>query len=902
MVSELESQCSQAVVIACPPARSRVLLVLISMCIARLLDVCKADVLCGAMDRVSAHASKPTMSTSSSISKIRTVLLIAYLSVVAFCVSALRPATLTTPRSQALLRRRLKETPCSSATNMLDIGGHDGIGSQTGLTNSACCDACAKLAGCKAAVWVASELSCYFKDAAAPTHPAADGSWVIVPGILKVLESELLEEERDVSTVEAAITDEAPTPTLRGDSNHGLKRNMFVGEHDFKLHGANGYEQEVTPSIAARGFSDDDDAASARLMGFTAKLTRGESVKIVVLGGSASKELTGVSTAHWREQGPYAQGLEQWLNAAYPRPPGAKGHNVVNLAEPGQGSGAFAQKLMLLRPQWGDADLILIEFGINDGDDGKVHPWDLKGTEANFEAVLRALLGHSETIAVLTLELASAAYRPSFGAKASLQCVAASAIQPNANKVTGHSWLFQAGSLGRQFVSTSVDGDAKKKHGCVPEVDHSEQWKEPRTASWVHRPIARFYGVPSIDFTKAFRVDEMMRTIDEAWRREGALSIEELPFGCRTLPPWDHHHSTWPTWSTADSWRDDAELKCSQCTQLGCFASPPSTKEWCRSTSGSSNQRCQFAPERALYCQCISVWWPELHLQDREHHHGGPMMHEAITSLVILRLAQAQARRERLGVPLHMLQAFPIPAGFLHSDAEYGVLVEKLLPDRTVLYATADALGVRNARGDTVLESNEDVSSAWSRSDNLACLHFSDCPSFAPRGERQCSAAYWSKVDALLPQYDGSYASASASYDAAIGGWQYRAYNKKKRGWIYNNPGEGQAFALRLSFDTGDAKSTYKIRLGILRSYEKMGAFSVVVMLCDGSETSIEVDGEWSKHESVFSTVDLPLTLVGGTHVGEVLVVITPHAMRQGRSGNKVKVLSISVVKDIHTA
>ena len=369
------------------------------MSIARLLEVCKADVLCGAMDRVSAHASKPTMSTSSSKDPHRSPHCVFVRRRVLFFRAA------TTPRSQALLRRRLKETPCSSAKNMLDIGGHDGIGSQTGLTNSACCDACAKLAGCKAAVWVASELSCYFKDAAAPTHPAADGSWVIVPGILKVLESELLEEERDVSTVEAAITDEAPTPTLRGDSNHGLKRNMFVGEHDFKLHGANGYEQEVTPSIAVRGFSDDDDAASARLMGFTAKLTRGESVKIVVLGGSASKVLTGVSSAHWREQGPYAQGLEQWLNAAYPRPPGAKGHNVVNLAESGQGSGAFAQKLMLLRPQWGDADLILIEFGINDGDDGKVHPWDLKGAEANFEAVLRALLGHSETIAVLTLEL-----------------------------------------------------------------------------------------------------------------------------------------------------------------------------------------------------------------------------------------------------------------------------------------------------------------------------------------------------------------------------------------------------------------------------------------------------------------------------------------------------------------
>lgn len=70
---------------------------------------------------------------------------------------------------------------CGS-TNKLGIGGHD-IGQHTGVpTASACCDACAAVANCKAAVWIAGDTSCYFKDATAPTQPAADGSWVVICG------------------------------------------------------------------------------------------------------------------------------------------------------------------------------------------------------------------------------------------------------------------------------------------------------------------------------------------------------------------------------------------------------------------------------------------------------------------------------------------------------------------------------------------------------------------------------------------------------------------------------------------------------------------------------------------------------------------------------------------------
>ena len=59
-----------------------------------------------ATGRVSAHASKPAMSTKSSSSKLRTVLFIATLSVVAFCFSHAATLTATTqPRS--VLRRRL---------------------------------------------------------------------------------------------------------------------------------------------------------------------------------------------------------------------------------------------------------------------------------------------------------------------------------------------------------------------------------------------------------------------------------------------------------------------------------------------------------------------------------------------------------------------------------------------------------------------------------------------------------------------------------------------------------------------------------------------------------------------------------------------------------------------------
>ena len=680
---------------------------------------------------------------------------------------------------------------------------------------------------------------------------------------------------------------ESDTTGLRVDR----KLETFVGAHDFTLRGANAYAEEVTVAVAARGFVNNDDAMSARLIGFTAKLQRGEAVKAVVLGGSASVVLSGV------QQGPepggalFADRLREWLNEAYPQPGGGEGaaHAVVNLAEPGHGSIAFAQKMLALRPQWGDADVVIVEFGINDGDDGRVDSWVLKQTEAAYEAVLRTLLHHSDTIAVIVLELASVKYtEPSLGEREAGACAAASEALPHPNSVlpyTHASWSYEVHEASNAITHSGESGRVcplQRGDGAAAR-DTTPRWRRPRTAEWVHRPISRMYGVPVIDFTKAFEIDQMMRTIEEALERaQRGERIEELPFGCRQSLPWRHYGE----WATSTEWPTEVAARCNSCRSVGCFARPPSKVEAC------DDEACTFAPERAPFCTCLAVFYPQLHLRDGEHHHGGILMHAAVLNLLLRRMQSANRVRERLSqsggsLPL----AFPIPSGYLHNnDEEYTRAVEALLPDRTALYASASV--------PTAAAQDGDGGAAWQRADNLVCLHYRDCPSFAPRERRQCATAYWEKVDQMLPAYDGTFDDALEPYDADRGGWQFRAYKRQKRGWIYDETQAGAPFALRLSFDGAETK-TFSIGLGMLKSYENMGVFTCLVTLCDGSESTIEVDGQWAQRTSVFDLVALPLPtpLRGGAAGGEALLVITPHAMIAdgARAGNKVKLLSVSV-------
>lgn len=124
--------------------------------------------------------------------------------------------------------------------------------------------------------------------------------------------------------------------------------------------------------------------------------------------------------------------------------------------------------------------------------------------------------------------------------------------------------------------------------------------------------------------------------------------------------------------------------------------------------------------------------------------------------------------------------------------------------------------------------------------------------------------------------------------------WRLYAEKYDKFGWISttNTPGENITFPIRLP-----PRSCYAIFLGVLRSYDQMGKYRVTITdHSQHTETSKVLDGQWSAHISVWSedmvSSDDPRH---ADCTGDCSLTVTTMPPVPGRSGNKVKILTLSV-------
>ena len=125
-----------------------------------------------------------------------------------------------------------------------------------------------------------------------------------------------------------------------------------------------------------------------------------------------------------------------------------------------------------------------------------------------------------------------------------------------------------------------------------------------------------------------------------------------------------------------------------------------------------------------------------------------------------------------------------------------------------------------------------------------------------------------------------------------------KATNFEKFGWIATNEtgNEHITFGINLPH-----KPCYAVYVAVLRSYDGMGQFFVDVENSNnGRRTSVELDGLWNPHISVWSDNQITKDDDVGACEGKCKVTIRTKPKIAGRSGNKVKILTLSARECSH--
>jgi len=119
-------------------------------------------------------------------------------------------------------------------------------------------------------------------------------------------------------------------------------------------------------------------------------------------------------------------------------------------------------------------------------------------------------------------------------------------------------------------------------------------------------------------------------------------------------------------------------------------------------------------------------------------------------------------------------------------------------------------------------------------------------------------------------------------------------------GWIATNPSGGETVIFDIHFPV-QPDQCYVPYLSVLKSYEKMGAFTIAVLdRRTQRKTVLEVDGLWTPRISVPSDIALAEDDASPpVCTGECQISVTTQPQVQGRNGNKVKIVTLSVRKCI---
>ena len=110
-------------------------------------------------------------------------------------------------------------------------------------------------------------------------------------------------------------------------------------------------------------------------------------------------------------------------------------------------------------------------------------------------------------------------------------------------------------------------------------------------------------------------------------------------------------------------------------------------------------------------------------------------------------------------------------------------------------------------------------------------------------------------------------------------------------GWIATNPKGGETAEFMIDLPK---KPCYVVNLSILKSYEKMGTFSVTVTDLDtNKETTQKLDGLWKPRISVPADIQITSDEDPGC-TGRCKVTVTTDGQLEGRAANKVKIVTLS--------
>ena len=120
-----------------------------------------------------------------------------------------------------------------------------------------------------------------------------------------------------------------------------------------------------------------------------------------------------------------------------------------------------------------------------------------------------------------------------------------------------------------------------------------------------------------------------------------------------------------------------------------------------------------------------------------------------------------------------------------------------------------------------------------------------------------------------------------------------KSANFEKFGWISTNAAGNESITFAIDLPH---RPCYAVYVAILRSYDGMGKLRVEVENTDnGRKTSKELDGLWSPRISVWSDNQIINDDdYAGTCTGKCKVTIRTKPQIVGRSGNKVKILTLS--------
>jgi len=119
-----------------------------------------------------------------------------------------------------------------------------------------------------------------------------------------------------------------------------------------------------------------------------------------------------------------------------------------------------------------------------------------------------------------------------------------------------------------------------------------------------------------------------------------------------------------------------------------------------------------------------------------------------------------------------------------------------------------------------------------------------------------------------------------------------KSTNFEKFGWIATSEAGNESITFDINLRQ---RPCYAVYVAILRSYDGMGQFTAEVENSEnGRLTKVELDGLWNPHISVWSDNQLTKDDDVGACTGKCKVHIRTKPLIGGRSGNKVKILTLS--------